>query len=370
MKTFTIKDIVKLKFENMLLKKELELSKMLDMPVSKSPTDNSFIIPGIERQKIHNNLDPTQTFDNYVCGEYNKLAYRIGKSLSQKSIFNPFFIYGPYGNGKTHLVNAIGNLLKDDKIVYYTTAYHFHQDFLKTQDDLFNFYKQLDVIIIDDIQELAGKNKTQGLLLNILNELLHEGKKFILTSDVYPKNLQFDSKFLYGIVVELKEPDQDVRLKILQTKYDFPNEINEYLSYEIRNIREMEGVALSILANQIVLNTEITFDLAKSIIDKHNISKKKEFTIDHIQKVVCNYFNVPVEMLQSKTRKREIVQVRQVSMFFSKSLTKSSLATIGSQIGDKDHATVLHACKTVNNLIDTDKRFRVQIEDIEKKIKY
>jgi chromosomal replication initiator protein len=144
----------------------------------------------------------------------------------------------------------------------------------------------------------------------------------------------------------------------------------EYVATHITsNVRELEGAMISLLAQATLNKREITLDLAREMIDKLIKNTKREISIDYIQKVVCNYFNVPAEMLQSSTRKREIVQARQIAMFFSKNLTKSSLATIGSQIGDKDHATVLHACKTVNNLLDTDKRFRLQIDEIEKRLK-
>ncbi len=161
-----------------------------------------------------------------------------------------------------------------------------------------------------------------------------------------------------------------LKKKTYKDGIDLPDDVVEYIATHITdNIRELEGALISLLAQSTLNKKEITLDLAKDMIDKLIKNTKREISIDYIQKVVCNYFNIPVEHIQSKTRKREIVQARQVAMFFSKSLTKASLATIGSQIGGKDHATVLHACKTVNNLIETDKRFRIQIDEIEKKLK-
>jgi chromosomal replication initiator protein len=183
------------------------------------------------------------------------------------------------------------------------------------------------------------------------------------------------SRFKWGLAADLQIPDFETRIAILRQKtykdgIDLPADVIEYIATHITdNIRELEGALISLLAQSTLNKKEITLHLAKDMIDKLIKNTKREISIDYIQKVVCNYFNIPLDHIQSKTRKREIVQARQVAMFFSKSLTKASLATIGTQIGGKDHATVLHACKTVNNLIETDKRFRIQIDEIEKKLK-
>ena len=238
----------------------------------------------------------------------------------------------------------------------------------------------IDVLIIDDIHELAGKEKTQDIFFHIFNHLHQSGKQLVLTSDKPPVELQgleqrLLSRFKWGLSADLQPPDFETRVAILKHKayldgINMSDEVIEYVATHITsNIRELEGAMISLLAQSTLNKREITIDLVKEMIDKLIKNTKREISIDYIQKVVCSYFNVPVEMLQSNTRKREIVQARQIAMFFSKNLTKSSLATIGSQIGDKDHATVLHACKTVNNLLETDKRFRVQIDEIEKRLK-
>ena len=238
----------------------------------------------------------------------------------------------------------------------------------------------IDVLVIDDVHEFAGKEKTQDAFFHIFNHLHQSGKQLILTSDKPPVELQgleqrLLSRFKWGLAADLQIPDFETRIAILRQKtykdgIDLPNDVIEYIATHITdNIRELEGALISLLAQSTLNKKEITLDLAKDMIDKLIKNTKREISIDYIQKVVCNYFNIPIEQIQSKTRKREIVQARQVAMFFSKNLTKASLATIGSQIGGKDHATVLHACKTVNNLIETDKRFRIQIDEIEKKLK-
>jgi len=239
----------------------------------------------------------------------------------------------------------------------------------------------IDVLVIDDVHEFAGKEKTQDIFFHIFNHLHQSGKQLILTSDKAPVELQgleqrLLSRFKWGLSADLQVPDFETRVAILEQKIYkdgilLPPEVIEYIATHITdNVRELEGALISLLAQSTLNKKEITLNLAKEMIDKLIKNTKREVSIDYIQKVVCNYFDVPVDSLQSKTRKREIVQARQVAMFFSKNLTKSSLATIGLQIGGKDHATVLHACKTVNNLIETDKQFKNQIDEIEKKLKF
>ena len=237
----------------------------------------------------------------------------------------------------------------------------------------------IDVLIIDDIHEFSGKPKTQEIFFQIFNHLHQNGKQLVLTSDKSPVDLQgmeqrLLSRFKWGLSADLQVPDYETRISILKKKIyndgiELPQDVIEYIAAQIvSNIRELEGALISLLAQSTLNKKEITIDLARKMIDRLVKNTKREISIDYIQKVVCDYFNMPHEMIKSKTRKREIVQARQIAMYFSKSFTKSSLATIGSQIGGKDHATVLHACKTVNNLIDTDKRFRCYIDEIEKKL--
>ncbi|HOO85909.1 MAG TPA: chromosomal replication initiator protein DnaA, partial [Prolixibacteraceae bacterium] len=237
-----------------------------------------------------------------------------------------------------------------------------------------------DVLIIDDVQEFAGKEKTQETFFHIFNHLHQLGKQLILTSDKSPIEIKgieqrLLSRFKWGLTTDLQAPDFQTRLSILRKKtytdgLSMPDDVLEYIAKNIEtNVRELEGALISLLAQSTLNKREITIDLAVELINKIIKQSKHEITIDYIQKTVCDYFNMPSDSLQSKTRKREIVQARQIAMFFSKTLTKSSLASIGAQIGHKDHATVLHACKTVNNLIDTDKQFRNDIEEIEKRLK-
>jgi chromosomal replication initiator protein len=372
--------------------KELQ-NKPLSVPLDTdvATIKNPFIIPGLKKMNIDPMLNPDYSFNNFVEGDCNRLARSASFAVANNpggTAFNPLLIYGESGLGKTHLAQAIGIQVKEkypDQTVLYVNANKFQTQFVDSirnnnKNDFLHFYQMIDVLIIDDVHEFAGKEKTQDIFFHIFNHLHQAGKQLILTSDKPPVELQgleqrLLSRFKWGLSADLQVPDFETRIAILQQKtykdgIELPDDVIEYIATHITdNIRELEGALISLLAQSTLNKKEITLDLAKDMIDKLIKSTKREISIDYIQKVVCNYFNIPVDQIQSKTRKREIVQARQVAMFFSKNLTKSSLATIGSQIGGKDHATVLHACKTVNNLIDTDKRFRLQIDEIEKKLK-
>ncbi len=352
---------------------------------------NPFIIPGIKKVHFDPKLNPDYSFQNYIEGDCNRLARSAGMAVGNNpggTAFNPLMIYGDSGLGKTHLAQAIGIQVKEqfpDKIVLYVNANKFQTQFVESirnnnKNDFLHFYQMIDVLVLDDVQEFAGKEKTQDTFFHIFNHLHQSGKQLILTCDRPPIELQgmeqrLLSRFKWGLLADLQKPDFETRLAILKKKayndgIELHDDIFEYLATNItNNIRELEAVLISLYAQSTLNRKEITLELARQMIDKLVKHTSREITIDYIQKIVCDYYRIPIDLMQSKTRKREIVQARQVSMFFSKNMTKSSLASIGAQIGGKDHATVLHACKTVNNLIDTDKHFRHQIAEIEKKIK-
>ena len=237
----------------------------------------------------------------------------------------------------------------------------------------------IDFLIIDDVQFFSGKEKTQDVFFHIFNHLHQTGKQIILTADKAPIEMQgmeqrLLSRFKWGLSADLQVPDLETRIAILDTKIkmdgiDMPKDVAEYLAYSITsNIRELQGALITLLAQSSFNKKPINLELAKSMIDKFVKNTAREVSIDYIQKVVCDYFDLPIELLKSKTRKRDVVQACQLAMYFSKSMTKSSLAKIGMHCGGKDHATVLHACRTVNNLIDTDKQFKTYVTDLEKKI--
>jgi chromosomal replication initiator protein len=352
---------------------------------------NPFVIPGLKKIKVHSQLIDSYSFDNFVEGDCNRLARSAGFAVANnpgKTAFNPLFIYSPVGLGKTHLSHAIGIQVKNnfpDKTVLYVAAEQFINQFIdsvrnNTHNDFVHFYQMIDVLIIDDIQFMAGKEKTQDSFFHIFNHLHQKGKQIVLTSDRPPVELKgieprLLSRFKWGLAADLQVPDLDTRIAILKKRIyndgiEMPEEVIEYLAcYVTTNIRELEGALISIMAQSSLNKKAITIDLAQQMIEKYVKYNSREISIDYIQKIVCDYFNIPVDALNSKTRKREIVQARQLSMFFSKRHTKSSLASIGLHCGNKDHATVLHACKTVLNLIQTDKQFKSYVDELDKKIK-
>lgn len=351
---------------------------------------NPFIIPGLQKLHIDSQLNPNYSFDNFVEGDCNRLARSAGYAVSKNpggTSFNPLMLYGGVGLGKTHLAHAIGVEIKDnfpEKTVLYVSAEKFTQQFIdsirnNSKNDFVHFYQMIDVLIIDDVQSLSGKEKTQDVFFSIFNHLHQSGRQIILTSDRAPVEMQgmeqrLLSRFKWGLSADLQKPGLETRVAILKKKLyndgiEISDEIIEYIGYSINsNIRELEGALISLLAQSSLAKKEITMDLAKSMVDKFVKNSTREISVDYIQKVVCDYFDMPIELLKSKTRKREIVQARQLSMYFSKQLTKSSLASIGQQCGNKDHATVLHACRTVNNLQETDKRFKTYVEDLKKRL--
>ena len=351
------------------------------------------IAPGIIRKKFPSNLNPALNFDNYIEGDCNRLARSAGWSIAQKpchNIFNPMFIYSEVGLGKTHLAHAIGLQTKanfPDKIVLYVSADLFYQQFMEAlknnnRDDFIYYYQQVDVLIIDDIQFLGtgNKEKTQETFFHIFNYLQQKGKQIIITSDKAPVEISgFDSRLLsrfkWGLTADLQVPDKDTRIAILKKKLtnsgvEFPEEVIEYLALRITsNTRELEGAMIAILAQASLNRCEINVELAKEMVNKYVKSTAKEISIEYIQKVVCEHCNITVDAINTKTRKRDIVQARQLCMYFAKKYTKLPLSEIGKHCGDKDHATVLHSCRQISNLYDTDKKMKDDIDQIDKKMK-
>jgi chromosomal replication initiator protein len=368
-------------------------NKPLSLPLEneEGAIKNPFVIPGLKKLNVDPRLNHAYSFANYVEGDCNRLARSAGFAVAQNpggTAFNPLLLYGDSGLGKTHLAQAIGIEAKErfpDKTVLYVNANKFQTQFTdsirnNTHNDFLHFYQMIDVLIIDDVHEFAGKDKTQNIFFHIFNHLHQTGKQLILTSDRSPVDLQgmdnrLLSRFKWGLSADLQVPDFETRVAILKKKIyndgvELSDDVIEYIATNITsNVRELEGVLVSLLALSTFNKKEITLDVVREMVDKLVRNTHKDISIDYIQKVVCNFYNLPSSSLQSSTRKREIVQARQVAMFFSKNLTKASLTTIGAEIGGKDHATVLHAFKTINNLMETNKSFKNQMDELEKKLK-
>ncbi len=347
-----------------------------------------FVFPGIQKVQVNPQLNPVYCFENLVIGECNKMGFTAGESISMapgKTAFNPLFLFGGPGLGKTHLAQAIGIEIKKkypELVVLYVPANRFKVQFMDAVNvrnkltDFLAFYMKMDVLIIDDIQDLTGPGG-QNAFFNIFNHLHQSGKQLILTSDRPPVELEnFEerllSRFKWGLSVELQIPDFNTRLEMLKARafregVKLSDEVLNFLAKRIKsNFRELEGALISLIANATLAHKEITVELAEKITQKIVGEHHNEVTIDKVQKVVCDYFNITRDELLSKTRKRQIVQARQIAMYMSRTLINCSLSTIGAEIGGKDHATVLHACTTVGDLMSTDKSFKQYVTDIEK----
>ena len=355
-----------------------------------SELKNPFVIPGIKNLQIESQLNPSYNFENFLEGDSNRLARSAALAVASKpggTSFNPLLIFGGVGLGKTHLAHAIGVEIKEkyqDRTVLYIAAEKFTQQYIEavkknTRNDFIHFYQLLDVLIIDDVQFLSGKTGTQDVFFHIFNHLHQNGKQVVLTSDKAPVDMQdieqrLLSRFKWGLSAELQLPNFETRISILKNKLfrdgvTINEDVVEYVAKNIKtNVRELEGAIISLIAQSSFNKVEITQELAQDIVMKFVKNTKREVSIDYIQKVVSDYFQMDIETLQSKTRRRHIVQARQLAMYFAKKFTKASLASIGSQIGKRDHATVLHACKTVDNLTFTDKQFRKYVEDLSQKL--
>ena len=350
---------------------------------------NPFTFPGLPRKIMFDpQLNPNYTFENHVEGECNRLARSAGMAVAVTpgtNAFNPLYIYGDSGLGKTHIVQAIGHEVRQrhpELQVLYVSMNKFQAQFQTAYKngeitDFIHFYQMVDVLIIDDIQELTGKVGTQNAFFNIFNHLQLAGKQLILTSDKPPVELKdieqrLLTRFKWGLSAYLSIPDYDTKVKIIRNKAQrlgasIPEDVVAYLAENISaNVREIEGALSSLIANASFLGRKITISLAKDILKVYVKLTQKEITIDHIVKVVCDYYSIELDTFNSAKRTRDVAQARQVAMYLAKQHTKAPLTVIGSSIGGRNHATVLHSCKAVSDMMDTDKVFKSQIEEIDK----
>lgn len=382
---------------NIMVENHRQISQHLPNPKVKATLKkeefkviNPFVIPGIRKMKVDSQLNAIYTFDNFVNGECNRFPGSAGMAIAKKpggTAFNPLVIYGDVGLGKTHLSQAIGNEVHknfEDKQVLYLTTEKFTSQVIhaiknNSVDDFMNFYHMVDVLIIDDIQFLSNRPKTQEIFFNIFNQLHQTGKQIILTSDRSPKDLiemdeRLISRFKWGLVADLKSPDFETRLRILDKKLEnepmqLSQEIKEYICAHIKNnIREIEGVVISLVAQSTLNKSEIDMKLVKGIIKQFVSPIDKEVSVENIKMLVAKHFDIPVEKLQSKTRLRDIVVARQLSMYLAKNYTNDSLKSIGASFGGRDHSTVLYSLKTVRDMMDTDQSFKDKVNYLVKKV--
>lgn len=342
-------------------------------------------------QDLDPRLNPKYNFENFIEGLSNKLSRTAGEAVAQspaKTSFNPLFIYGPSGVGKTHLINAIGTRIKENypgKRVLYVSAHLFQVQYTNsvranTVNDFINFYQSIDVLIIDDVQEFATYTKTQNTFFHIFNHLHQTGKQLILTSDRSPVMLQgmedrLLTRFKWGLIAEMERPNVELRKSILRDKIhrdglNFPEKVIEYIAENVdESVRDLEGVVISLMAHSTVYNRNVDIEMAERVVRKNvRMVEKKPLEVTDVLEKVCEHYGVETAAVYSKARKRDIVQVRQVAMYLAKKYTDASSAKIGKLVGKRDHATVLHACKMVGAQLEVDKVFRGEMEELESQL--
>ena len=371
----------------------------INLPTSKRPDRKAFKneAAGLQEKDLQAiftydfNLNPNYTFETFIEGDCNRLARSAGYAVAQRpgiTSFNPLMVYGGVGLGKTHLAQAIGNeILQNitEKEVIYVPAEKFTQQFIEAVkinkiQEFQIFYNKVDILILDDVQFLAGREKTQEIFFHVFNHLHQTGKQIIMTSDCPPKDLKgmeerLLSRFKWGLTADLQQPDFETRIAIIHKKMqsdgiNIPEKVIEYLAYSVdTNIRELEGVLISLIAHGSLMKKDIDLELAKQTLKTivHDIDT--EVSIDYIQKTVSEYFHLKTEDLKDKTRKKEVVIARQLAMYFAKEYTNLSLKSIGYHFGGRDHSTVIHAVQSVNDMYDVDSRFRSSVDELRKKLK-
>lgn len=350
-----------------------------------NPANTTGQLPPLDPQ-----LNPRYTFDNFVEGESNRLSRSVGLSIAEnpgKNSFNPFFLYGPSGVGKTHLVNAIGVRIKEkqpQKRVLFVSAHVFRTQYTdsvihNTQNDFINFYQTIDVLIIDDIQEITTA-KTQQVFFYIFNHLQQNNRQIIITCDRPPVSLEgmeerMLTRFKWGMTAEMEKPDTLLRRNILISKIrrdglDLPADVVQYISQNVESsVREIEGIVNSIMAYSVVDNCDIDLKLTQRIVARAVNLEKKEISADDITQAVCQHYGIKQKEITSKSRKQAIAQARQIAMYLIQRYTGAAYAQIGRRFGGRDHSTVLYACNQTARRLSVDKAFRREIEELESSLK-
>lgn len=352
---------------------------------------NPFVIPGIKKAPLDPQLNEKYTFKYFIEGDCNSLARNAGIAIADKpggTAFNPLYVYGDVALGKTHLAQAIGNkALKvnpDTRVLYVSTGKFTNQIIQAIKkdavNDFMNFYYSIDLLIVDDIHFLAGRKKTQEIFFNIFNQLQQSGRQIVLTSDRPPKELKdleerLISRFKWGLTADLTPPDFETRMAILEAKLErdgleLSEDVLEFLCYNIKsNVRELEGALIMLNAQASLNKRAVDLDLAKEVVQKMIREVNSEITIENIQAIVAEEYNIKVAELVSKTRKQPIATARQVAMYISKLLTKNTMKSIGQNFGKRDHTTVIYSCKAVRNMMDIDEGFKKDMQELEKKVR-
>jgi chromosomal replication initiator protein len=357
---------------------------------ARSPQANPFAIPGVRKPPLDPQLAPNCTFDRLIEGDCNKFARSTAWAIAQEpgaTAFNPFLVYGGVGLGKTHLVQAIGNYArahrKAERILYVSSE-RFTSDFVHAikngrASEFSMLYRQVDLLIVDDVQFFGGKEKTQEEFFHIFNDLHLAGKQIVLSADRPPKDIQgieerLLSRFQWGLVADVQQPDLETREAILLRRaeddgLELPADVIEYIATHVKsNVRELEGALIRLLATSQLHGGQITLETAREVLRDLIKESRKQITVEDLQRITCDYFGVDEDLVRAKTRKREVVQARQVAMFFAKEYTDHSLKTIGSLFGGRDHSTVIHSINSVRDQQDTDASFRERVGEVRRRI--
>ncbi len=370
--------------------KPQEMNAYTEIPPGR--IENPFIIPGIRKSRVDSNLNSNYVFERFIEGDCNRLARSAAMAIAEnpgKNSFNPFFVYGTTGLGKTHLVQSIGNKIKqefgDELTVLYVSSETFTNEFVQAirnnrVSEFSMFYRSIDVLAVDDIQFFSGKEKTQEEFFHIFNSLHQEGKQIILSSDRAPKDVpdiqeRLISRFSWGLSADLQMPEYETRYAILERKaqdngIQLDPAILEFIAHNFKtNIRDLEGAIIKLLATASLKHIdEIDLTLAKQILKDMVRHSNNQISIEAIQNHVCEYFGIDPNKVREKTRKQEIVEARQIAMYLSKKFTESSLKTIGLHFGGRDHSTVIHAINTIESRLSTSPKYRRILSELEQKI--
>ncbi len=378
-----------------IVREETSMNRRNDVQLSGgfvSPTTNPFVVVGQRKLDIDPQLNKDYTFENYIVGSGNKQAYCVAEAVANRpgdNPFNPLYIYGNSGVGKTHLIQAIGAAVKasdSSKNVIYLSADRFMRQYMDARannsiNGFINFYQLIDVLIIDDIQEIAGKRGTESVFFQIFNHLQQNKKQIVIASDKRPVDIdgmeeRLLNRFKSGLVVDVQMPDFDTRVRIVRDQISkdgtqLSDEVVDYIANNVSSsVRELKGSLVSMLALSMLSHEDITLEVARRVVSNLvKTSEIRELNIDTIIKVVCENYKIDESEIQKNTRKHEIVMARQVAMYLCKELTQTSLSTIGTRLGNRNHSTVLYSCKAVKDMIDTDKEFEKLVKRIEAQVK-
>jgi len=341
---------------------------------------------GVKTNKI-SLLNPSYTFENFVVGSSNQFSYTAAVSVSENPAkgYNPLFIYGGVGLGKTHLLQAIGNVIQDSGgAVIYTTIEQFVNDFTRhlrnqTMDRFKEKYRKCDILIIDDIQFLSGKTATQEEFFHTFNDLHTQGSQIVLAADKHPKQIagleeRLQSRFEWGLIADIQPPELETKVAIIKKKCELDrvalsNEIINYIATIIsNNAREIEGILTKLHAHATLMNQEITLEFTKNVLKEQIREKRDEITIEHIMNVIAKELNIKPSEIRSKSRSRNIVYARRISIYLCRTLTPNSMPTLAQYFGMKDHTAVSHTMKKIATMLKEDENFRLKVEELSNKI--